>query len=158
MTPLGWLGRKTSTQIRRVGGSQPMYLYYLYPVEFLDGPKRFHLFYRRLHCQIQSLIEILSKCVKYTKFRFAECLLIMLLGKIMSHHKSDEFKSNLVVLTSLCSWTIWTPPCKKVSSGICWQQRPRSACAFAQFDQGLHYPQTKLFDTTECMYGEQRPG
>ena len=29
-------------------------------------------------------------------------------------------------------------PFENLSSGICGQQRPRSACAFAQSDQGLH--------------------
>ena len=35
---------------------------------------------------------------------------------------------------------------------------PRSACASAQSDEGLHCPLTKSLDTTECMTGEQRPG
>ena len=35
---------------------------------------------------------------------------------------------------------------------------PRSDCASAQSDQGLHCPLTKSLDTTECMNGEQRPG
>ena len=45
-----------------------------------------------------------------------------------------------------------------VSSGICRQQRPRSASISMQFDQGLHCLLTKLLDTTECMNAEQRPG
>ena len=36
----------------------------------------------------------------------------------------------------------WTTPCKKASSCICGQRRPRSACAYAQSDQGLHCPLT----------------
>ena len=44
---------------------------------------------------------------------------------------------------------------ENVSSGICGQRRPRSACASAQSDQGLHYLLTESADTTECM---QRPG
>ena len=43
-------------------------------------------------------------------------------------------------------------------SGICGQRRPRSACASAQSDQGLQSPLKVSLDTTECMYGEQRPG
>ena len=35
---------------------------------------------------------------------------------------------------------------QKESSDICGQQRPRSACASAQSDQGLHYPLTESFD------------
>ena len=42
-----------------------------------------------------------------------------------------------------------------MSSGICGQRRPRSACASAQSDQDLHSP---LTDTTKCMNREQRPG
>ena len=49
-------------------------------------------------------------------------------------------------------------PCENVSSGICGQRRPWSACAFAQSDQGLHCPLTESLDTIECMNGEQRPG
>ena len=33
--------------------------------------------------------------------------------------------------------------------GICGQQRPRSACASVQSDQGLHGPLTELFDSVE---------
>ena len=29
-------------------------------------------------------------------------------------------------------------PCQNVSSGMCGQRMPRSACAYAQSDQGLH--------------------
>ena len=35
---------------------------------------------------------------------------------------------------------------------------PRSACASAHSDQGIHYPIIESLDTTECMKGEQRPG
>ena len=40
---------------------------------------------------------------------------------------------------------------------LCGQQSPRSACAFAQSDQGLHSPLTESLDTAECMNEEQRP-
>ena len=49
----------------------------------------------------------------------------------------------------------WTAPYENVSSDICEQRRPRSACAYAQSDQGIHFPLTELLDTTECMNGEQ---
>ena len=49
-------------------------------------------------------------------------------------------------------------PCKNVSSGICGQQRPRSACASMQSDQGLHCLLTESLDTTECMNGEPMLG
>ena len=45
-----------------------------------------------------------------------------------------------------------------MSSGMCGQRRPRSACASAQSDQGLHCPLTESLDTIECMNGEQKPG
>ena len=41
----------------------------------------------------------------------------------------------------------WASPCKNVSSDICGQRRPRSACASAQSDQGLHCPLTESLDT-----------
>ena len=47
---------------------------------------------------------------------------------------------------------------ENVYTGIFGQRRPRSACAIAQSDRGLHFPLTKSLDTTECMNGEQRPG
>ena len=46
---------------------------------------------------------------------------------------------------------------RKRVSGICGQRRPRSACAFAQSDQGLHCPLTESLDTMECMNDEQTP-
>ena len=49
----------------------------------------------------------------------------------------------------------WVTPCKNVSSCICGQGRPRSACRTMQFDQ---VPLTESLDTTECMNGEQMPG
>ena len=48
--------------------------------------------------------------------------------------------------------------CDNVFWGICAQQRPRSACAFAQSDQGIHCPVTESLDTIECISGEQMPG
>ena len=47
----------------------------------------------------------------------------------------------------------WAAPCGNVSSGICGQRRPRSACLYAQSDQGLYCPLTEPFDTTKCMNG-----
>ena len=52
----------------------------------------------------------------------------------------------------------WSAPCKNVSSGICGQRRPRSACAFAQSDQGLHIPLTESLNTITCTKVEQMPG
>ena len=49
-------------------------------------------------------------------------------------------------------------PCENVSSGICGQRWPRSACASAQSDQGLHCSITESLDTIECLNGEQMPG
>ena len=42
-------------------------------------------------------------------------------------------------------------PCENVSSCICGQPRPRSACASAQSDQGLHCPLTESLDTIDCI-------
>ena len=47
---------------------------------------------------------------------------------------------------------------KHVFRHICRQQRPRSACASTQSDQGIHYLLTESLDTTECLSGWQRPG
>ena len=46
----------------------------------------------------------------------------------------------------------------KKSSSICGQQRPGSACASAQSDQGLHIPLTESFDTIKCIHGKQMLG
>ena len=51
----------------------------------------------------------------------------------------------------------WAMPCENMSLGICRQPRPRSDCASAQSDQGLHCLQTKSLDTIECFSGEQMP-
>ena len=40
---------------------------------------------------------------------------------------------------------------------MCWQRRPRSDCADAQSDQGLHCPITELLDTKECINREKSP-
>ena len=45
----------------------------------------------------------------------------------------------------------WAEPCDIVSSGICGQWRPRSACASAQSDQGLRCPLPESLDTIECI-------
>ena len=45
--------------------------------------------------------------------------------------------------------------CEHVSSGICGQRRPRSACASSQSDQSLYYPLTESFDTAECINKKQ---
>ena len=47
---------------------------------------------------------------------------------------------------------------KNVFSGIFGQQRPRSACASAQSDQGLRCPHTESLDTIECSSGEEMLG
>ena len=52
---------------------------------------------------------------------------------------------------------IWAVPYENMSSAICGQRRPRSACASPQSDQGLHCLLTELLDTTEYITGEQRP-
>ena len=46
---------------------------------------------------------------------------------------------------------------RNVSSGICEQQMPKSACASAQSELGLCCPLTKSCDTIECINGEQMP-
>ena len=49
-------------------------------------------------------------------------------------------------------------PCKNMFSGICRQQRPRSACASVQSDQGFQCRLTESLDTIEFINGEQMPG
>ena len=44
---------------------------------------------------------------------------------------------------------------RNVSSDICEQRGPRSACASAQSDQSLHCPLTGSLDTIEAINGEQ---
>ena len=42
---------------------------------------------------------------------------------------------------------IWAAPCENVSSNICGQRKPRSACASAQSDLGLCCPLTESLNT-----------
>ena len=44
-----------------------------------------------------------------------------------------------------------------MSLGIRGQRRPRSACASAQYDQGLRCPLTDSLDTIECINVKQMP-
>ena len=50
---------------------------------------------------------------------------------------------NSRVLCRVCNAFIWALPCEKVSSGICGQWRPSSACASLQSDQVLQCLQTE---------------
>ena len=54
--------------------------------------------------------------------------------------------------------SLWAALRENMSKGVCGQQRPRSACASAQSDQGLYCPQTESLDTIERFNGEQMPG
>ena len=58
-----------------------------------------------------------------------ENIIILSLGK-----KVGELKRYSILLAA---------PCENVSSGICGQRRPRSACASAQSYQGRHCPLTE---------------
>ena len=60
-------------------------------------------------------------------------------------------------LVNTCT-NIRAAPCENVSSGICGQQWPRSACAFAQYDQRLRCLLTELLTIIECISWEQMPG
>ena len=65
---------------------------------------------------------------------------------------------NKTIWQCVMEWINWAVPCENVSSGICRQWRPRSACASAQSDQGLHCPLTESLDTIKCINGKQMPG
>ena len=52
---------------------------------------------------------------------------------------------------------VWAAPLKNVSSGICGQRRPRTACASAQSDQDIRCPLAESVNTIECINGEQMP-
>ena len=58
----------------------------------------------------------------------------------------------------LTLWSSLKVGLQKCVTGMCRQQRPRSAWASIQSDQGLHCPLTESLDTTECISGEQRSG
>ena len=47
------------------------------------------------------------------------------------------------VISFIVDTTAWSEPCENVSSGICGQRKPRSACASAQSNQGFHCPLTE---------------
>ena len=54
--------------------------------------------------------------------------------------------------------TPWAAPCENVSSGICGQRMPRSACASEHLDQVLYCWLPESLDTTKCMNEEHKPG
>ena len=81
------------------------------------------------------------------------CWVKMLVGKA-DPRRRGWFTETVGFLTVTI---IWATPCESVSSGMCGQRRPRSACASAQADQGLRCPLTDSLDTTECINREQRP-
>ena len=54
--------------------------------------------------------------------------------------RSTKFPSHLLV----CAM-------RKLFSGTCGQRRPRSDCASAQSDQGLHCPVTESLDIIGCI-------
>ena len=70
-------------------------------------------------------------------------------------NKVDKFH---VVFNDLKNQDIWAAPCENVTLGKCGQRRPRSACASAQSDQGLHCPLTESWDTIKCFNGDQMSG
>ena len=53
---------------------------------------------------------------------------------------------------------IWATPFENVTSGICGQRRPRSACASAQSDQSLRCPQTESFDAIDVSVEKMKSG
>ena len=73
-------------------------------------------------------------------------------------HRSYTFHLRVFIYLIYLFFFYWVAPYETVSSDICGQRRPRSACASAQSDQGLHCPLTESLDTAECMNGKQRPG
>ena len=91
------------------------------------------------------------------------------LGICKSHHSRVYLKLKLVSSNIKCGRVysvynglkqILTTDRENMSSGICWQWRPRSACAFAPSDQVDCCPLqvTEAFDTIKCFNGEQMPG
>ena len=74
-------------------------------------------------------------------------------------HMSERY-----VFSHCCSYGgglykgMWAAQCENVSSGICGQRKPRSACASAQTDRDLNCSLLEWLNSTECMNGEQRPG
>ena len=81
-----------------------------------------------------------------TSFFFGNLVYRNIVGKA-------QFSKQLNI--SLTVIQIYSP---HVSSGIGGQRRPRSACASAQSDQGLHCPLTESFDTIKRIIGAQMPG
>ena len=47
---------------------------------------------------------------------------------------------------------------RKRDLGMVGERSPRSDCASAQYDPGLHCPPKESLNITECMLGKQRPG
>ena len=120
MTPLGWLGRKTSIQTNLKE-----------TMSFRPAPMG-------LTCWLQS--SSFNNILKIPQIFWDSCeaLLSSIMNTGMQEYISHQAK-------------IWLWVIRR-------QWRPRSDCADAQSDQGLHWLLTEPLDTIECLNGEQRPG
>ena len=75
-----------------------------------------------------------------------------------AHTRNIDFSLQLWI-TWAVAWTPYMIPAKrKYAFWSCSDTKGPGQAALMRTDQGLHYPLTELFDTTECMNWEQRPG
>ena len=75
----------------------------------------------------------------------------------INNHNMHQFLKDTSVITHIIVKIILAAPYKIVSLGICGQRRPRSACASAQSDQGLHCPLAGSLGTIKCLNGVYMP-
>ena len=66
-------------------------------------------------------------------------------GKYIYRGNSSEVRTEALLTSTV-------PHAKNVSLGVWGQRRPRSACAFAQSDQGLHCLLTESLETKEYIW------
>ena len=132
-----------------IKGMWPHYMLRLFKTEADFTPKYFFLFFlenkaSNFHVHCQSSRPFARNIHPY----------FLRKNKISS---AAIVTGSLRVMVWLCSLIVRAAPCGNVSVSICRQQRPRSACASMQSDQGIHCPQTESLDTIECFNGEQMP-
>ena len=79
--------------------------------------------------------------------------------KCVSRSKKKElFECTPKNGTNVPRLRVWATSCENMSSGICGQRRPRSACASAQSDLDVRCSLPESLDTIECINRGQMPG
>ena len=158
MTPLGWLGRKTSTQTNKQTNSTIFSWVCTFLVLHSIGD--FHTVYLEM-MKIQILFRNKKKFLHLRGI--STDLTIFLYQQQFSIFHNDIFRKNMKLCNHMevhfftyISFELWqTQICLW---DMCWQWKLRLDSIDAQSDQGLSCPLPESLDTVECCTGEQRSG